>query len=837
MNDEQRQKQIDLEKQSRKEAQIKYDEEITKDLARDYYSNTKAGRTVIHQDVRTFGEYIYADNQKRLSQQVGRTNARQVAKPIRQIIEDLGNSLTKSDLKLLKDLFKTEDEQQIKTAHGCYALAMIGLKTIYDFYHKQPSAKITIAEMAVEIGSRVEDEIAMLFYYRTLPPKITAIGRKKAQDPYATPKNRRYAPIKLMRNLMLRNGETFEEFVSFSKDLPSQIGIYIMELATRCQFLDPQNKYDSDKQRQQKVVYAGSRFKQLQDLDSDFRSKSMIDKPLLIPPDDWVKGDEPDRLNRSGGYFTKFAKRRKQLCRSWYSDTRFSDMTYELINRLQKVAWQIDTEVYKVALHLMDKEGEAIGNFYPIPPPVQPNVRDESLTEQEKIKRNVEKRKEHDRHIKKVKQYMRTGRMMVIAKEFFNKPEFYYPWSCDWRGRLYPAVSAPLQIQGTDVEKALLKFRDGCELTESGRRWAKRAIGGAVLGTSTSYEERQQWTEDNQELIHYIANDPTGTVPQWEVFKEPWQALQLMLEWNAVEIEKTQDLWYIPVGIDSTASGLQLLSGILRDEQGMRYANLLPSSDSEKPKDAYTKVLELAREDIKGTDKEYLDRYLHDRKVGKPSVMLSVYGGSFPTIRDRLEEYFEDQGVSIDRKDVNAVTQIVINASKKTFPAAYKALSWLRKAARESLKVNTSLTWNTGAGDEIHLVKSKLAIMTVHTEILGKINICLGEQNDAPDVDGMVDSFAPSWVHTLDSNLVKYAFHDFNKPFSLIHDCLVCDCNSMSAAVDKIKGAFRRVCSENSLEQLAEDLGVEADSIDNPLPPKGDDSMLNLVAKSKYLFN
>ena len=63
--------------------------------------------------------------------------------------------------------------------------------------------------------------------------------------------------------------------------------------------------------------------------------------------------------------------------------------------------------------------------------------------------------------------------------------------------------------------------------------------------------------------IRRIATEPLSTVTEWEQAKEPWQFLQLCIEWNKVVLTGKEQLWHIPVGADATASGLQLLSSML----------------------------------------------------------------------------------------------------------------------------------------------------------------------------------------------------------------------------------------------------------------------------------
>ena len=85
-----------------------------------------------------------------------------------------------------------------------------------------------------------------------------------------------------------------------------------------------------------------------------------------------------------------------------------------------------------------------------------------------------------------------------------------------------------------DFEKSLMKFRDGCKLNAEALDWCKSALGAAYNGTRISFQQRIQLTDDNAALLRRIAEDPVSSIVEWEVAKEPWQFLQLCLEWNDV---------------------------------------------------------------------------------------------------------------------------------------------------------------------------------------------------------------------------------------------------------------------------------------------------------------
>ena len=105
--------------------------------------------------------------------------------------------------------------------------------------------------------------------------------------------------------------------------------------------------------------------------------------------------------------------------------------------------------------------------------------------------------------------------------------------------------------------------------------------------------------------------------------------------------------------------------------------------------------------------------YLDYRGIGKPAVMLSVYGGCHQNIKqdiedavDAIKEELEAQGLQVDKRDMSKLTTLITNASKQVFPAAYEALSWLKRLAKQAHKDGKeSLTWTTPTDDQIHLIK------------------------------------------------------------------------------------------------------------------------------------
>lgn len=810
----------------------KYDKEIRKAKERQYYSSTKPARHIIHERVRLFAETLKECTEHYLIQ-AGKSANVIGAKRLHPCIIELGGMGPKLD----KDGAIIDD-----IGDGVYVVSMMAMKSIMDLFTgsydsrlEKANAAKTVTKAANHIAEFIEAEYSYLQFINSedVPDTVKSAGRRKMFDKHSTPKNKKGAPTMAMRKKLRKLDHPALQEDRFSQTDKANVGLFLLGIAARLDIVDWENVFDK-KNHKTKLLYLKEFHDMVTNLQDVYQARAYVHEPMIEQPQQWEVSDEPSRLNTSGGYHWKKAKSKRPLCRSFYSDSNFGKEAVDTLNNLQETSYRICSPVLNVANQMLDKGNYQVGHFQCIPDPVEDLKPDNTLTDEEISERKFLKRLEHEKHMKDVKRHLRTHSVVEVANKYNDGREFYLGWSLDYRGRMYP-LNTFLQIQGTDFEKSLICFSEGCELTDSALTWVKRAIGAAYLGTSDSYSVRERWTEDNQNLIRRIAEDPLGTIAEWSSAKEPWSFLQYCFEWHTVVMTKSRKLWYVPVGIDSTASGLQLLSAMRLDKQGMKYANLLkPEKDSDGPLDAYKAVLELARKKAVKDGKPHLIAYLQDRKVGKPALMLSIYGGSFLTIRDRIKEYFEEKNIPIEKESLKDVTKLVIQSSKDLFPAAYEALDWLTKLAVLASNRDERIQWSTPTGDLIDLTENEEVITQVRSEIMGRINISLG-QGKNPDFNAMKNAFAPSMVHSWDASLCKAAFHNWHKPLALTHDCLKCLPADMESAVDKIKLAFKRVCANDPLTRLADELDPEG-TIER-LPQLGETNLLDSVFDSEYFFN
>ena len=276
-----------------------------------------------------------------------------------------------------------------------------------------------------------------------------------------------------------------------------------------------------------------------------------------------------------------------------------------------------------------------------------------------------------------------------------------------------------------------------------------------------------------------------------------------------------------------------------RDPVGMKWTNLIPSEDPDQPpRDAYSEVLRVARE-IAEADPEtaWLVKHLMHRSLGKPVLMIAIYGGSYRTNRGDIVNALRKLGsypdpVSWD--DTKVMTDILQKASKQVFPAAFETLDWLKKLC--SLAIHngaTSLSWETPCGDLIQQAEYEVDSIEVDTYGHGRMRIAVGSVNK-PNEKRLKSGFAPNFVHSYDACLLKTAFQQWDKPLVTIHDCIAVLPSDMDDAQERIRRAMIHVCQDDPLRKLANDLKVTQEAFPQVTPGKGE---LSRIYSADKMFN
>jgi len=182
--------------------------------------------------------------------------------------------------------------------------------------------------------------------------------------------------------------------------------------------------------------------------------------------------------------------------------------------------------------------------------------------------------------------------IVQIAQEMLDFERFYFVWRMDFRGRLYPQQTL-LNPQSGDMPKSLLLFAKKKPLNEEGKRWF--FIHGANCYGEVDkeiFDKRVVWVEKNHDAILSCAKDYRKE-NFWKEASDPFKFLAWCFEYECYINSPDSFTTGIPVAIDGSNNGFQHITALLKDVDGAKKVNVLPSYDEEdslKMSDLYAEV-------------------------------------------------------------------------------------------------------------------------------------------------------------------------------------------------------------------------------------------------------
>ena len=538
--------------------------------------------------------------------------------------------------------------------------------------------------------------------------------------------------------------------------------------------------------------------------------------PMLVPPRDWSP-------IKAGGYLLNEVMNGHEMVRRGDGALIQGNTPLLFLNKLQKTAYTLNSFVVEVAETLMER-GYKVGKFLPIVELPMPNKPWD-------IADNEEARHEYRRQAAEVmnhnaasfKRSCRTRMTMETVKLFKEKDKFFLPWSFDYRGRTYP-IPAFLTPQDTDFGKSLLKFAEPSFMTEEAEGWLAFQVATTYGLDKATMKERQEWVASNHDLISRVATDALSNLSDWEGASEPWQFLAACEEFNACVIECTRSWTNLPVAIDATCSGLQILAGLARDQSTAKLVNVFPS---EQPQDAYKVVAERAKPKLPS----HLAALL-DRKVTKRTVMTIPYNATQHSNRAYIREALKEKGAEFTPDELTQIVSAVREAMYEVVPGPMQVMDWIKKEVGAAFKRGVDhLAWETPSGFIVKQNRRKRETKRVKLQVLGECQVKLTTGFSGPDVAGHKSSTAPNLIHSIDASILHRAFLKFNAPFTVIHDSVLCRATDMGVLNRVVRETYYEIFSEsNPLMDFARAIDAETE------PPIIGDLDLESVLESTYFF-
>lgn len=538
--------------------------------------------------------------------------------------------------------------------------------------------------------------------------------------------------------------------------------------------------------------------------------------PMLIEPNDWTN-------ERAGGYLLNEVMRGHDMVRRGVGRIQ-GETPIAFLNQIQKVAYTLNPFTVKVAETLLEKQIE-VGKFVPIVElPLPPKPVD--------IAENKESRKIYRKKAAEIMNInaqaygrsCRTRMTMNAVKIFKDKKKFFVPFSFDYRGRCYP-VPAFLTPQDTDFGKSLLKFYEQAYVTPDAEGWLAFQCATTFGLDKSTMRERLDWTEANKDRIKRVATDPIRNLSDWADADEPWTFLAACDEYYHCVIECDRSHTSLPVAVDATCSGLQILAGLAKDASTARLVNVLPS---DRPQDAYKVIAKEAEPHCPAVIRPHMDR-----KTTKRTVMTVPYNAKPFSNRGYIREALKEKGVEVEKDDLTATVKAVRNAMDVVVPGPMAVMKWIESEVAAAIKRGaTELTWVTPSGFVVTQRLMKKVVEEIKLELLGRVELKVAtEDSDTVDIAHHKNATAPNLIHSLDASLLHLTALRFRAPLALIHDSVLARAVDMGQLSDLVRQTYMELFADRTyLKEWAEQIGAQTE------PPIIGDLEPERVIESTYFF-
>jgi DNA-directed RNA polymerase len=689
-------------------------------------------------------------------------------------------------------------------------LALITAKGVLDILGVRRIESLTYAAATTHIGSLVYHQI-MLDRFAAEQPELF----DKAEAHIHAHKGYGYK-VQRYRAVMRRNEV---EILSWGTSIKHLVGGWLLDrLATATGWVTTRLSATSSNSRITYLVYQPEFIKAREALLAQAEAFAGCLWPMLCEPNDWSD-------DFAGGYLTNDLRKLTRLVRTRVSrrDALLRGSTaLAMLNRLQKVPYRINDRILELA-NFCQEHRISVGKFRaeePTPPPPKPEPW-ETASDEDKLAYRKARTEIEDRNSALAQKNYRTTEALYVANKYKGEV-FWTPWSFDFRGRVYP-IPTSLSPQGTDFDKSLIYFHEEADVSEW---WLAFQVATTWGLDKAPMEERQQWVLSNHEFLTRVATDPEGTISEWSSAEEPWCFIAAAIEYYLCVITGEKQTSGLPVSVDATCSGLQHLSAMALDRTAAEMVNVVPTP---KPSDGYAIVAEVAKEQLP----EHL-HHLITRKLTKRTVMTTPYGVTENSARDYIRQ--ELKGVELERGELQAIVKAVYRyAVRKVFTGPCASMAFIQSVAGECVKRGQPyLRWVTPSGFIVYQEYRRTEVERIRTKLLGQridTQMLKPWEDRAIDLNKAKTAASPNFVHSLDAALLHLVFAEWQKPFTVIHDCVLGRSSDMDELAAAIRDKFVEIYSQPVLRNWSEQLGVGFDEsvMINTLD-------INDVQESSYFF-
>jgi DNA-directed RNA polymerase len=680
---------------------------------------------------------------------------------------------------------------------------------VFDYVFSNKQKNRAVINIATAVGHAIEAECQMSYYDKEAPALLATLKKNYWHEARGTEYKR-----KCIQTLMHKT--QISPWIHWDVTTKVKVGTFLMDCLMEVSGWFERDLMVKGRKTISILIPTDELIKHHDEIMRCAELFSPLAKPMHIPPRNW-------NALQDGGYYLNDLTRCHNFVRKSEHTLIQGKIPYNFINKIQQVSYKLNPFIVGIAKELEDR-GISVGKFRPVmqhiipPKPVDIDT-DETARREWKKKARIAR----ELQAAEVRKSCRTRMTMDVVREF-EDVEFYIPWSFDYRGRAYPIPNL-LTPQDTDFGKSLLLFSKGARITKKGMEWIKFQLATTYGLDKATMQERLEWIDksENYEMVQRVWRDPIDNIADWENADEPWLFLAACNEFCELHFEHRFHT-HLPVAVDATCSGLQILAGLAKDASTARMVNVI---GSEKPQDAYAVIAAKSMDAIPDRLRPHWDR-----KVTKRCVMTIPYNAKPFSNRSYIRDAFKEKGVDVDKDELTQCVQAVRAAMNEVVPGAMDVMRWIEKEVSRYIKSGADqVSWVTPSGFPVNQRLMKKDTKIIQTQLMGRCMVHVAGREKGVDLKHHKNATAPNLIHSLDASLLHLAIMNVSFPIALIHDSVLCRATDMCTLSYLVRDTYMRLFAEHEpLTDFALAIGAEE------RPPIIGDLKPESVIDSTYFF-
>lgn len=533
--------------------------------------------------------------------------------------------------------------------------------------------------------------------------------------------------------------------------------------------------------------------------------------PILMPtitePRGWADMDSGCYIDPAMAKFTPLVRKSNPLQRTMIRNAiernEFNDV-FDAINAIQRTPYKINEFILDAVKWAWD-EGLSLGDKFPSKvkkdPVVFPDNYDElSDNEKKRYRLMASETVAYNRKVDSDITVMKSD--LAVATNMSEYQNFWLPHNFDWRGRVYPIPN--FNHHREDHIRSMFLLSRGQPLDEEGAKWVAYQCANAgdfrnekgERVSKLNFDDRLQWTLDNQEWILDCARDFRSTYDLWKKADKPFAFLAAANELlQYVEKGEGNHICGLPINLDGSNSGTQHFAALGLNENDGKLVNLIPT---DLPEDIYEAVASVVRRSMTDDGSKEAQEWLEfgvDRKVVKRPTMTFGYSatriGFRQQIADDTMKPMKREITMGERQDFPFTDEF--NACRCLADHTWDAVHTVVKGAAEGMQFFKDIAHTMSEYDLPVVWKTPIGFPVVnsyHPKSVRRVHLFLYDRdlkekretlsNVAVDNEKKLDkkrvrsSISPNIIHSLDSshllNTVLTGLENDIRDYMLIHD-------------------------------------------------------------------